>query len=158
MPQYEIDEVDYIRAFMTERAVDVARAALVVVDMQHATGHREGALGRRMIREGSNVTNYRFDRIENKVVPNTKRLLSAFRKHGAEVLYLTVGSARRDIADAPPHMAKLFRDLDNYEGSREHEIIGIASHRTACIWRSNRGWRGTQSHSTPTVKSCSSER
>ncbi len=123
MPQYEIDEVDYIRAFMTERAVDVARAALVVVDMQHATGHREGALGRRMIREGSNVTNYRFDRIENKVVPNTKRLLSAFRKHGAEVLYLTVGSARRDIADAPPHMAKLFRDLDNYEGSREHEII-----------------------------------
>lgn len=118
-----IDEVDYIRAFMSERAIDVARAALVVVDMQYATGHRQGALGRRMLREGSNVTNYRFERIETQVVPNIRRLLAGFRQRGAEVLYLTVGASRKDIADAPPHMKKLFHDLDNYEGSREHEII-----------------------------------
>ena len=123
MPSAGIDETDYIRAFMSEREVNPRRAALVVVDMQYATGHREGALGRRMLREGSNVTAYRFERIETKVVPNIRRLLAGFRGAGAEVIYLTVGSRRLDIADAPPHMAKLFRDTDNYEGSREHEIV-----------------------------------
>jgi nicotinamidase-related amidase len=118
-----IDDTDYIQAFMAEREIDFSRTALVVVDMQYATGHRQGALGRRMIREGSNATNYRFDRIENQVVPNTQRLLAGFRGHGGEVVYLTVGAAKQDISDAPPHMEKLFRDLDNYEGSREHEII-----------------------------------
>jgi len=118
-----IDEVDYIHAFMSARAVDFARAALVVVDMQYATGSRQGALGRRMVREGSNVTNYRFDRIESLVVPNIKRLLAGFRAHGGEVLYLTVGARRQDAADAPPHMKKFFLEMENYEGSREHEII-----------------------------------
>ena len=123
MPTAGIDEVDYIRAFMSEREVAPERAALIVVDMQYATGHRQGALGRRILKEGSNVTNYRFDRIERFVVPNTQRLLAGFRGMGGEVVYLTVGARKRDISDAPPHMAKLFRDTDNYEGSREHEIV-----------------------------------
>ena len=44
---------DYIQAFMTERAPNFSRAALVIVDMQYATGHRDGALGRRLAAEGS---------------------------------------------------------------------------------------------------------
>ena len=84
MPSGRIDEADYIREFMIERPVDFSRAALVVVDMQYATGHREGALGRRMAAEGSNVVGYRFDRIENYVVPNFKRLLDGFRARGGE--------------------------------------------------------------------------
>ncbi len=123
MPSSGIDEADYIRAFMTERPVDFARAALIVVDMQYATGHREGALGRRLAEEGSNVAGYRFGRIEELVVPNIKRLLSGFRARGGQVVYLTVGAARADCADAPPHMKKLFQALDNFEGSHEHEII-----------------------------------
>ena len=123
MPAPGIDDTDYIKAFMAEREVDFSRAVLVVVDMQYATGHPEGALGRRMLREGSNATNYRFERIESQVVPNIQRLLAGFRGRGGEVLYLTVGAGKRDISDAPPHMEKLFRDLDNYEGSHEHEII-----------------------------------
>ena len=70
---------DYIQAFMTERAPNFSRAALVIVDMQYATGHRDGALGRRLAAEGSNVAGYRFDRIETMVVPNIKLLLSRFR-------------------------------------------------------------------------------
>ncbi len=118
-----IDDTDYIRAYMAAREIDPGKAALVVVDMQYATGHRDGALGRRMAEERSNATSYRFHRIESEVVPNTQRLLAGFRAKGAEVVYLTVGAVRADVADAPPHMAKLFRDTDNYEGSREHEII-----------------------------------
>ena len=118
-----IDQTDYIKAFMEERPVDFERAALIVVDMQYATGHRDGALGRRMKAEGSNVAAYRFGRIETLVVPNIKRLLAGFRAGGGEVIYLTVGAAKADCSDAPPHMKKMFQALDNFEGSHDHEII-----------------------------------
>ena len=121
MPQ--TSDNDYIQAFMTERASDLSRAALIVVDMQYATGHRDGALGRRLSAEGSNVAGYRFDRIETLVVPNMHRLLARFRNGGAAVIYLTVGAGKADCSDAPPHMIGMFKALDNYEGSREHEII-----------------------------------
>jgi hypothetical protein len=48
MTKPQIDEADYIKAFMSERPVELARAALIVIDMQYATGHRDGALGRRL--------------------------------------------------------------------------------------------------------------
>ena len=35
---------DYIRAYQAERTVEAARAALVIIDMQYATGSRQGAL------------------------------------------------------------------------------------------------------------------
>ena len=123
MAASDADQSDYIKAFMEERPVDFGRAALIVVDMQYATGHREGALGRRMKAEGSNVAAYRFGRIETLVVPNIKRLLDGFRAGGGEVIYLTVGSAKADCSDAPPHMKKMFQALGNYEGSPDHEII-----------------------------------
>lgn len=114
---------DYIQAFMTEREADFSRAALIVVDMQYATGHRDGALGRRLAAEGSNVAGYRFDRIETLVVPNMKRLLDRFRNDNGAIVYLTVGADKADCSDAPLHMIAMFKALDNYEGSREHEII-----------------------------------
>lgn len=118
-----IDQTDYIKAYMDERPIDFGRAVLIVVDMQYATGHRDGALGRRMAEERSNVVGYRFDRIENLVVPNTKALLEHFRGHGGEIIYLTIGAAKADCSDAPPHMKKMFQALGNYEGTRDHEII-----------------------------------
>ncbi|MDA1101814.1 MAG: cysteine hydrolase [Proteobacteria bacterium] len=123
MAASDIDDTDYIKEFMDERPVDFGQAALIVVDMQYATGHRDGALGRRMQAEGSNVAAYRFGRIESLVVPNIKRLLDAFRGGGGEVIYLTVGAAKADCSDAPPHMKKMFQALDNFKGSHDHEII-----------------------------------
>ena len=119
----KVPDNDYIQAFMTERVPDLKRSVLVVVDMQYATGHRDGALGRRLAAEGSNVAGYRFDRIEQKVVPNIKRLLSSFREADGSVLYLTIGANRADCSDAPPHMISMFQALENYEGNREHEIV-----------------------------------
>ena len=114
---------DYIRDFMTEPVVDPAQAALVIIDMQYATGSRQGALGRRMKAEGSNVTDYRFDRIEQLLVPNILRLRQHFRDHGRPVVHVTLGAALPDASDAPPHMRKLLSSCNNYVGSREHEII-----------------------------------
>ncbi|MBL8381737.1 MAG: cysteine hydrolase [Burkholderiales bacterium] len=119
----DLEKTDYIRAFTVERAPDPARAALVVVDMQYATGARDGALGRRLAAQGSTVAEYRFARIERLVVPNALRLLAAWRRARLRVLYVTVGAQLPDCSDAPAHMRKLFLELQNFAGSREHEII-----------------------------------
>ncbi len=41
MPTPGIDEADYIKAFMVERPIEFSLAALIIVDMQYATGHRD---------------------------------------------------------------------------------------------------------------------
>ena len=123
MTTIDLEKEDYIRAFTVERTPDLRRAALVIIDMQYATGSRQGALGRRLAAQGSTVAEYRFDRIERFVVPNTQRLLEAFRAAGARVLYVTVGARLADCSDAPLHMRRLFIETQNFEGSREHEIV-----------------------------------
>jgi nicotinamidase-related amidase len=114
---------DYIRAFTAERPVQTTQAALVIIDMQYATGSRQGALSRMLQAQGSTAGDYRFDRIERFVLPNTLRLREHFRKLGRPVLHVTVGAALPDASDAPLHMRKLFVEFRNHLGSREHEIV-----------------------------------
>lgn len=114
---------DYIRAYMTERPVDPSKAALVIVDMQNATGSRQGALARKLQVEGSRVGDYRFDRIERLVLPHTLRLREHFHGLQRPVLHVTIGAALPDASDAPVHMRKLFVEFNNHLGSREHEIV-----------------------------------
>ena len=119
----DLEKQDYIRAFTSERTPDPARAALVIIDMQYATGSRQGALGRRLHAQGSTTADYRFERIERFVVPNARRLLDACRAARRRVMFVTIGATLADCSDAPPHMRRLFLELENYAGSREHEFI-----------------------------------
>ena len=114
---------DYIKAFMPDRPVDASRAALVIIDMQYATGSRQGALARKLKAEGSTVGDYRFDRIEQAVLPNTLRLRQLFTPLKRPVLHVTIGAAHPEALDAPVHMRKLFVEFHNFIGSREHEIV-----------------------------------
>lgn len=114
---------DYISAYMPERRVEPARAALVMIDMQYATGSRQGALARRLLAEGSSAGDYRFRRIEQSVLPNTLRLRALFTRLRRPVLHVTIGAAHADALDAPVHMRKLFVEFRNHVGSREHEIV-----------------------------------
>ena len=114
---------DYIRAYMPDRPVDVSRAALVMIDMQYATGSRQGALARKLLAEGSTVGDYRFNRIEQSVMPNTIKLRDHFTRLQRPVLHVTIGAAHPEALDAPVHMRKLFVEFRNYLGSREHEIV-----------------------------------
>ena len=114
---------DYIRAYMTERPIDLSRAALVMIDMQYATGSRQGALARKLQAEGSRLGDYRFARIEQQVLPNTLRLRTHFSQLGRPVLHVTIGAAHADALDAPLHMRRLFTEFQNFLGSREHEIL-----------------------------------
>lgn len=117
------ETADYAQSFTSTRAVDPARAALLIVDMQYATGHRDGALARRMAEEGNPATAWRFERIHAQVIPNTRRLIDAMRKAGGEVIYVTIGAAHEDARDAPQHMRDFFRGLGNHVGSSQHEIV-----------------------------------
>ncbi len=114
---------DYVQEFTTDRPVEPGRAALVIIDMQYATGHPTGALARKMAAEGSTITEWRFDRIEKMVIPNTQRLIAAMRACGGRVIYVTIGAGQPDFSDAPVHMRKLFQSMGNHVGGREHEII-----------------------------------
>lgn len=116
---------DYIGAFSTAGAIDPARSALLVIDMQHATGSRDGALARRVMTtpEGRRTLAYRFERIETRVVPAIRRLLDAFRGRGLHVVHVTIGAQRPDAADAPPHMRKFFAELGNHVGAPDHAIL-----------------------------------
>ena len=114
---------DYITAYMTERQVESARAALLIIDMQYATGSRQGALGQKLLAEGSSLGNYRFDRIEQSVLPSVQRLRARFTALQRPVIHVTIGAAHPQALDAPVHMRRLFVEFANHLGSRQHEIL-----------------------------------
>lgn len=114
---------DYIRDYMSEPVIDAAGAALIIIDMQYATGSRQGALGRTLKAQGSSVGDYRFARIEGTVLPSIVELRTHFHRLRRPVLHVTLGAALPDASDAPRHMRKLLASCSNHVGSREHEIL-----------------------------------
>ena len=116
---------DYITDLNVPFEIDPARAALIVVDMQNATGSRKAGLGKRLAQAGqlNAVARERFDRIEKVVVPNVVKALAFFREQHLRVIYLTYGSETDDYSDAPPHLVRLFKSTNNRKGQLEHEIV-----------------------------------
>jgi len=114
---------DYIQQYMRPEPIRADRAALLLIDMQLATGSRHGALARKHLQtpEGNPDLAYRFDRIETVVVPHQQELMLAFRKAGGRVVHIRIGPQRRDAADAPVHMRPLFLATENWVGSPNHE-------------------------------------
>ncbi len=115
---------DYIDIFTRKVVIDPARTALVPVDLQYASGSREHGLGRLLAEQGKlHEASYRFDRIDELVVPNTRRLMDAFRGVGARVVHVTLGCETPDFSDAPPSTRPFFEATRNTIGNREHEIV-----------------------------------
>ena len=100
------------------------RTCLVVVDIQYATGTRTTGLGRVLAAQGRlDEAEYRFSRIERFVLPNTLRLLDAFRRHDLRRVFLTYGSEVSDYSDLSPQIRTLCEQTHNRAGEREHEIV-----------------------------------
>lgn len=115
---------DYLTGLVPPFQLSPQHTALVVVDLQYASGSRSHGLGRRLQESGrADEGDYRFTRIETTVVPNVQRLLSVARETGTRVVYLTVGSELPDYSDLPRHMLGLAQWVGNTAGHREHEIL-----------------------------------
>lgn len=124
MPDPAAPPADYAAALTLDRPIRADRAALVIVDMQYATGHPDGWLARRMAAEGrAAVTAWRFERIARLVIPNTQRLAAAVRAAGGRVVHVTQGAALPDASDAAPHMRRFYLESGNIVGAPEHRIV-----------------------------------
>jgi biuret amidohydrolase len=121
---------DYAHQFNPAFRVEPAQVALVVVDMQYASGSRDHGLGRALKARGQEALGaWRFDRIERTVVPTIQRLLAFFRERGLRVVYLTVGSELPDYSDLLPHMRAFAESAGNTRGNHEHEILDALAPR-----------------------------
>ena len=114
----------FVDAFSQAFTINAAETALLVIDMQNATGNRQMGLGQLLADRGEAAgAAYRFDRIESLLIPNIQRLLAGFRAAGSEVIYITYGANAPDASDAPAHMAPIIRATNNIVGQEEHEIV-----------------------------------
>ena len=121
---------DYAHQFNPGFVLDPRTVALVVVDMQYASGSRDHGLGRNLKTRGQEALGaYRFDRIERTVIPAIQRLLAFFRARGLRLVYLTVGSELPDYSDLLPHMRAFAERAGNTRGNHEHEILDALAPR-----------------------------
>jgi len=104
--------------------LDPASTALVVIDMQYATACRTTGLGRWLAERGREEEGrYRFDRIEEFLVPNIARLLAAFREHDLPRVFVRLGGQMEGCRDLILHLRELETALANIAGEREFEFL-----------------------------------
>jgi nicotinamidase-related amidase len=105
-------------------ALDPKATALVIIDMQYASACRTTGLGRWLAEQGrSDEGRYRFDRLEQLVVPSIVRLLSFFREAELPVFFVTLGGRLPGCRDLVPRLRSIESAIGNIEGSREFEIL-----------------------------------
>jgi nicotinamidase-related amidase len=119
-----MSEPTYIDDFTREVAISPRTTALLIVDMQNASGSRHHGLGRMLAQTGQLAeAEYRFRRIEELLIPNISRLADTFRRAGARVIYVTYGCTLPDFSDAPLHLRRWLIATKNRAGMPEHEIV-----------------------------------
>jgi nicotinamidase-related amidase len=98
--------------------------ALVIIDLQYASACRTAGFGRWLSEHGrAEEGDYRFSRIEQLVVPNTARLLAAFRARGLQRVFVRLGAQAAGCADLVPHIRALEQEFGNVQGAREYEFL-----------------------------------
>jgi biuret amidohydrolase len=115
---------DYVAAYTARSEIDPARTCLVVVDIMYATGFPDAGLGRFLASQGRlHEAEYRYARIAEQVIPNTRRLLDFCRANEIRRVFLTYGSEVSDYSDLTDQMRALCEGTNNRVGEREHEIV-----------------------------------
>ena len=119
-----MSQPSFIDTFSQQFSLVPEQTALLVIDMQNATGNREMGLGKLLAEQGNIASaQYRFDRIDQLLIPNIQKLIKGFRAAGAHVIWITYGANAADASDAPPHIAPIIKATNNIAGQPEHEIV-----------------------------------
>ena len=114
----------YVNEYALQFTLTPSTTALLVIDMQNATGSLDHGLAKKLRAEGRlDEAKYRFERINKFVVPNTQKLLAAFRRLGAPVIYITYGAEQADYGDVARHIRPFVAATGNRAGNPEHEIV-----------------------------------
>ncbi len=100
------------------------KTALIIVDMLYYSACRTTGMGKRFTEAGhADYIAWRFDRIEQKVIPNLQKLLAFFRENKLKVVYLTQGSQTSDFSDVPFYRKALFQANNGRVGTLEANIL-----------------------------------
>lgn len=105
--------------------LELERSGLVIIDMQYASACRTTGLGRWLDELGvpPEQAAYRFDRLEQLVVPSLATLLAAFREWGAPVVHVVLGSSVPKCGDLTPQLRRVEDVIGNYVGTKEFESL-----------------------------------
>jgi nicotinamidase-related amidase len=115
---------DYKTAYTTTFTLESRKTAFIPIDLQYASASRAMGLGKILKEQGKEeLGKYRFDRVEQIVIPNIQKLLGFFRKNQLRIIYLTIGSQMPDFSDIMPHKVPFNKATNNRAGRREHEIL-----------------------------------
>jgi nicotinamidase-related amidase len=102
--------------------VEYAKTALVVVDMQYGDAHRDyGLLKDKRAAGQLEIVERYARRLDDVVVPNIQRLLTAFRSNGGEVIFVRIESLTLDGRDRGAQHRE--RGIHFPPGSKEGEIL-----------------------------------
>jgi len=101
----ELDESQGLESWhhiceIPEFSLDYSTTALVVIDLVYQQASRQHGMFKRLAEAGlSDDAAYAIDRIEDVVVPNTRRLIDGFHANSAPVIFTRCVSLRGDGSD-----------------------------------------------------------
>ena len=119
-----IHETDVLTEYTRPIALRPASTALVIIDMQYLSACRTTGMGRWLSEHGrADEGNYRFDRIEQLLLPNIGRLLSFFREYGLQVIHVALAAQMEGARDVVEHSRMHEADFGNQPGKIESQIL-----------------------------------
>jgi nicotinamidase-related amidase len=107
IPAREHDPYIAWRPPFPEPQILPGKAALLIIDMQHHSAHRDGATMRKLHAAGLDEAASGFCARLDAIVPNIRRLQDAFRAAGLEVIHVRIAAMTADGRDRGPSHKKL---------------------------------------------------
>ena len=107
IPEREDDPYIAWRPPFPEPEIRAGTTALLIVDMQRHSAHRDGATLRKVRAAGFEEVARGFGERLDLIVPNIRHLQDAFRETGLEVIHVRIASMTADGRDRGPSHKKL---------------------------------------------------
>lgn len=108
-------------------SLEAHHTALLCIDLQYLDAARGYGVFADAERSGvpPEAAEYYFERLENTVLPNVRRLQDSFRRNGLEVIHTRIQSLTHDGRDRGPGHKRL--NLHAAPGSKEAEFIPMVA-------------------------------
>jgi len=126
---YNNNLINYVSIpeLVSDFQVDIQKTVLLIIDMQNFSVKPNYGWGPILKEKYSSSASYYFSRLENKVIPNIKKLISFFRNKDLDIIFFTVGSNYKDGSDFLKSRIEAKRNNEIpgicFQGTEEHKII-----------------------------------